>query len=474
MRLTVKLVIWFLLCAVLAVGINGFYGVRGELERYEADLAARHVLMGRVLREAFAEVMDTDGEARAVSMLAYTDKRVTVDIRWVHLDESAPEARKPKTSLSLLTGLRHDREVHDKVAGRLRTYVPMRIEGRDLTALEFSESLEGEQAVIRHAELRTLRSVGFMTLAIGIAAAFLGVVLVARPMRRLVEHARRIGRSDLSPMPPPRGKDEIAELGREMNAMCTRLAEAQSAKLKALEQLRHAERLSTAGKLASGLAHELGTPLNVITLRAKAIANGRAVGDRARDAATSIAQQATRMTSLVRHLLDFARRRTPQRDVVDVNDVLRRATDLVEPMANKAKARIDIHAASGRHKVRGDAGQLEQVVTNLVMNAIHAMPDGGQVEVSASLATMTPPADHGGTDAEFVRVSVRDTGVGIAEDVLPHIFEPFFTTKDVGDGTGLGLAVCYGIVRDHGGWIDVKSSRGDGSVFTFYLPEEQG
>lgn len=473
MRLTVKLVIWFLLCAVLAVGINGFYGVRGELERYETDLAARHVVMGRVLREAFAEVMDTDGEARAVSMLAYTDKRVVVDIRWVYLDENAPEARRPKTSLALLSSLRDEREVHDKAAGRLRTYVPLRIEGRELTALEFSESLEAEHAVIRHALLRTLRSVGFMSFAIGIAAAVLGALLVARPMRRLVEHARRIGRGDLSPMAAPAGKDEIAVLGREMNAMCTQLAEAQTARLKTLEQLRHAERLSTAGKLASGLAHELGTPLNVITLRAKAIANGRATGDRARDAATSIAQQATRMTSLVRHLLDFARRRPPQRDLVDVLDVVRRATELVEPMANKAKAGIDVHAASDLRKVRGDAGQLEQVVTNLVMNAIHAMPQGGQVDVSAKMAIVTPPADHGGERAQFVQVIVRDTGVGIPDDVLPHIFEPFFTTKDVGDGTGLGLAVCYGIVRDHGGWIDVKTRDGDGSTFTVYLPEEQ-
>lgn len=472
MRLTVKLVVWFLVCVVLAVGINGFYGARGELERYEADLAARHVVMGLVLRAAFGEVMDTDGEARAVSMLDYTDKRFRlVNIRWVHLEEGAPDERRPLTALENLAPIHHDQPVHEKDAGKLRSYIPMHLAGRPVSALEFSETLEGEQAVVRHAVLRELRSVGAVAFAIGIAAAVLGVLLVARPMRRLVEHARRIGRADLSPMTVSNGKDEIAELGREMNAMCAQLAEAQDAKLEALEELRHAERLSTVGKLASGLAHELGTPLNVITLRAKAIARGRATGERAQTAATSVVEQATKVTNLVRQLLNFARRRAPQRDVVEVGDVVRRTAALVEPVAAKAKVRIDIHADEAL-KVTGDAAQLEQVVTNLLVNAIQAMPDGGTVTVTTSAEVVTPPADRGAAAGRHVRISVRDAGPGISDDVCVHLFEPFFTTKDVGEGTGLGLAVCYGIIRDHDGWIDVEPGLGQGAEFSIYLRQE--
>lgn len=479
MRLTVKLVAWFFLCVVLAVGINGFIGVRAELERFESDLAARHVVMGHVLRASFAEVMDTDGEARAVSVLEYTDKRVRFfDIRWVHLEADAVAARKPFIPLAELAPLFADREVHAKSEGHLRSYVPVHIEGRSLSALELTESLEGERVVVRHAILRELRAVATVAITVGVAAGLLGIVLVARPMRRLVEHARRIGQGDFSPLGRSARGDEIAELGGEMDAMCARLVEAQSARAKALDQLRRAERLSTVGKLASGLAHELGTPLNVITLRAGSIAQGRASAERAREAAVSIAEQAGRMTSLVRRLLDFARRRSPQRAVVDLRQLARRTADLVEPVASKAKVRIVLDESDGvvptpdDSRVLGDASQLEQVLTNLFVNAIQAMPAGGSIEVRARATAASPPADHGGDPGTYVQLVVKDAGIGIAPDVLPHLFEPFFTTKDVGEGTGLGLAVCYGIVRDHGGWIDVTTALGVGSEFAVYLPRD--
>ncbi len=475
MRLTIKLVAWFFVCVVIAVGVNGIIGVRGELERYEADVAARHVVMGHVLREAFVEVMDTDGEERAVSVLNYTDSRFHhVNIRWVHLEPDAASERKPLAPLDRLDPLRSEREVHDKAEGKLRSYVPVHVDGRTLSALEFSEPLDGDRAVVRHALVRELRAVVAVAFAVGIAAAILGILLVARPIRRLVHHARRIGHGDLSPMPSSSRRDEIAELGREMNAMCLQLAEAQAANLKAHEQVRRAERLSTVGKLASGLAHELGTPLNVITLRAKAIAQGRALGDRAQEAAKSIAEQATRMTNLVRHLLDFARRKSPQRAVLDVGQLAARTADLVEPVAAAAKVQLQVRKSPAVPSVHGDASQLEQVLTNLFVNSIDAMPSGGTISVAMGVVHATPPADHGGPAADYVQIVVRDEGVGIPPETLPHIFEPFFTTKKVGDGTGLGLAVCYGIVRDHGGWIDVDAAPEKGSEFTVYLPKDLG
>jgi signal transduction histidine kinase len=365
-----------------------------------------------------------------------------------------------------------DHEVHDKADGKLRSYIPVHADGRPPSALELTESLDGERTVVGHAIVRELRAVAAVALAVGLAAGLLGIVFVARPMRRLVEHARRIGKGDLSVMPESKRKDEIAELGREMNAMCTQLAEAQASSLKSLDQVRRAERLSTVGRLASGLAHELGTPLNVITLLAKAIAQGRAVGERAEESAKSIADQATRMTNLVRQLLDFARRKTPQRDVVDVQQIASRTAELVLAVATKASVRFDLHRAGAIPSVRGDASQLEQVFTNLFVNAVDAMPGGGTVHVSTALTRAMPPADHGGPAADYVHVVVRDEGLGISHETLPHIFEPFFTTKEVGEGTGLGLAVCYGIVRDHGGWIDVRTTAGEGSEFSVYLPKE--
>jgi signal transduction histidine kinase len=117
--------------------------------------------------------------------------------------------------------------------------------------------------------------------------------------------------------------------------------------------------------------------------------------------------------------------------------------------------------------------QLEQVLTNIVLNAVQVSPRHGQVTVGGAATLATPPAYLGGAEARFVRISIIDEGPGISPDILPHVFEPFFTTKDVGEGTGLGLAVCYGIVRDHGGWIDAGNAPGKGAEIVVYLPMER-
>ena len=120
---------------------------------------------------------------------------------------------------------------------------------------------------------------------------------------------------------------------------------------------------------------------------------------------------------------------------------------------------------------RVDLEQMTQVVVNLVMNAVHASRPGGAIAILLDRARAVPPAEDGRGELPCTRIAVRDEGAGIPPEALPHIFEPFFTTKDIGEGTGLGLSVAYGIVKDHGGWIDVVSRPGEGSAFTVWLPE---
>jgi signal transduction histidine kinase len=121
-------------------------------------------------------------------------------------------------------------------------------------------------------------------------------------------------------------------------------------------------------------------------------------------------------------------------------------------------------------RAEADDGQLTQVVTNLVVNAVQATPAGGEVEITCRAIEQGPPPYVGGTRRSWVAIEVRDTGSGMDEATRTRIFEPFYTTKEVGDGTGLGLSISWGIVREHGGWIDVVSSPGEGSMFTVYLP----
>jgi signal transduction histidine kinase len=150
---------------------------------------------------------------------------------------------------------------------------------------------------------------------------------------------------------------------------------------------------------------------------------------------------------------------------------LHQIIDLVRTVAAGRQVRIDVEPSDDL-RVLGDAGQLEQVLTNILLNAVQVSPPGSQVRIEADRISATPPAYLGGRRGEHVRITVTDEGPGIAPDVLPHVFEPFFTTKDVGEGTGLGLAVCYGIVRDHGGWIDIVSAPGAGAKVIVHLPTE--
>src|SRR5262249_4364200 len=236
--------------------------------------------------------------------------------------------------------------------------------------------------------------------------------------------------------------------------------------------LRHADRLNTVGKLASGIAHELGTPLNVVSGRARMIASGDLDGREVKESAETIVAQADRMVRIIRQLLDFARRRTAQKAPESLPELARRTVALLGPIADERGVTLEVAEGGGPLRAEVDAVQLEQALTNLVVNGIQAMPKGGTVTVSVSRERARPPADHGGTEQDWVKIEVADQGVGMAPETRAHVFEPFFTTKPVGEGTGLGLAVTYGIVQEHGGWIDVASELGAGSRFRVYLPGE--
>jgi signal transduction histidine kinase len=178
------------------------------------------------------------------------------------------------------------------------------------------------------------------------------------------------------------------------------------------------------------------------------------------------------MTGIIRQLLEFARRGGPRKERRDVVSAAECALSLLRPLAERQSVALAIDASGGPYETSIDGAQIEQALMNLVVNAIQAMPDGGTVYVRVRREEARPPADHGGSPGSWIAVRVEDDGVGIASQNLGHVFEPFFTTKDIGQGTGLGLSVAYGIARDHGGWIDAASKLGEGSTFVLFLPVE--
>jgi two-component system NtrC family sensor kinase len=403
--------------------------------------------------------------------------------RWVFIDSTeSPDSRpllNPRDLKELVTGKEVIRRVH--LSGdqpRIIAYFPLTLPGQRLSAIEISEPLATMYVYIRNTLLRNTVLLLAVIVISGLTVWILGIRIVGRPVKEMVQLAEEVGDGHFDRHMNLAGtRDEFIDLGAGLNSMVDHLRESRERlgeqiqkQIETLEQLHHAERLTTAGRLASGLAHELGTPLNVVSGRAKMIASLSLDSNQIRESASIISEQTERMTGLIRRLLDFVRRPETLRQTVEPSQVVEHVLTLLQPIAKQAKISLDLRYDAVDIVVQADPGQLQQVISNLVMNAINVMPDGGTVEISITIEYVQPPADLGGKEAAYACLAVADSGLGIPEENLKRIFEPFFTTMDVGKGTGLGLSIAHGIIRDHGGWIDVKSTIGKGSTFSIYLP----
>jgi signal transduction histidine kinase len=479
MKLARKITLLLLATFLALLAVLSYFHVRRAVRQHNQRVTTDLAVTGRALRSAFVELWQAEGEPRARSLLerANADARL-IDVRWAALDFSAVA---PSTD-TLLSGpqiaaLRRGQEVvvdrHEAGQVRLYVYVPV----PPIGAIQLSQLVDEQREVV----LGILQEGLALTFALTITAALLSVIVgirvVGRPMSALADQARRIGQGDLTQRLALERNDEIGILATEMNAMCDRLAVAHDrilaeadARLKAVEQLRHADRLSTVGTLASGMAHELGTPLSIIAGRAKMITADETSAEEAQQFARIIMGQTDRMTKTMRGLLDFARHGGAPKVPDDLRNIARSTLELLAPLAKKQQVEVRLGDASEPAVADVDVALVEQALANLVVNGIHAMKQRGELLVETRRVRAKPPADHGGAEGDYVRVSVRDEGEGIAANHMARIFEPFFTTKDVGEGTGLGLSVTYGIMKDHGGWVEVESAPGKGSCFSLYFP----
>jgi signal transduction histidine kinase len=213
----------------------------------------------------------------------------------------------------------------------------------------------------------------------------------------------------------------------------------------------------------------MGTPLNAIEVRASMIANGEVVGDASKQSALAVIQSCERMTRTIGQLLAFARPQALECAPVDLARLVRQTVTLVTPLATKSAVEIEVAVPSGEI-ARVDELQIQQAVTNLVMNAVQAMPAGGHVRVMVDRLEAVDDAPPG-SGGPFIRIRIEDDGPGISPEHLPHIFDPFFTTKEVGRGTGLGLSITRNIIHDHRGWIALSRAAG-GATFDVFLPAE--
>lgn len=253
------------------------------------------------------------------------------------------------------------------------------------------------------------------------------------------------------------------------------VAEDVTARRRLEEQLRQTQKLESVGQLAAGVAHDFNNLLTVIHGNVALLQEQFGLESEPGEPSELLAQVADAASSgagLTRQLLLFSRREHMQPRLVDLNDQCRHLVSMLQRVLGE-EVELELNLDHRLPRVHADAGMLDQVITNVALNARDAMPRGGTLrletrtyEVSALEAARLPEARPG----SFVRLSVTDTGEGIAPEHLPHLFEPFFTTKKAGSGTGLGLATAYGIVAQHGGWIDVSSKVGQGTTMAILLP----
>jgi signal transduction histidine kinase len=232
------------------------------------------------------------------------------------------------------------------------------------------------------------------------------------------------------------------------------------------------ERLATVGQLAAGIAHDFNNIMAAILVYTDLLSEDHDIPTGSRERLLTIQQQVQRAASLIRQILDFSHRSVMEQSDLDLLPFLKELDKMLRRVLPET-IQLELTYRQDSYLVHADPTRLQQAFMNLALNARDAMPNGGLLHFELSRILVQPGERPPMADmfpGMWIRISVRDTGTGISTDNLPHIFEPFFTTKAVGQGTGLGLAQVYGIIKQHDGFIDVKSRLGHGTVFTIFLP----
>lgn len=319
---------------------------------------------------------------------------------------------------------------------------------------------------------------GFFVLAIvGIALLF-GIILfrslynsVMHPLEVLRQGAEEFGKGRWDHKIDLSSKNEFGSLAGAFNTMAENVKQLQ-------EQAIHMDRMSAVGQLAGGVAHEINNPLTGVLGQAQILLAKTAPENPMHAQLKKIEQAALRCKKIVRGLLDFSRPGQVRFDDVDLNEILGQTIELCEADMKSARVLVEKKFAKTLPKVEANASELQQVLLNLINNALQAMPRGGTITLETRTHNQpltfvdrrkgAPPYTATGP---WVEIQVKDTGVGIAKDHLSRVFEPFFTTKEIGKGTGLGLSVSMGIVRKHGGDLTVDSAGlNKGATFRLTIP----
>jgi signal transduction histidine kinase len=343
----------------------------------------------------------------------------------------------------------------------------MRLKAREIQS--FTENLsKKERANISGMMSRSMNLLLFALITILFAGVVINwrlAVSISSPIRRLEKVTKKIAGSDFSETIEVTGSDEVASLQVSFNQMEENLKDAMDALEQTIAQLQEkqarlveAEKLASIGKLAAGIAHEINNPLTSVLTFSSLLLEQCPASDPRHSKLKMVVKETTRVRNIVRQVLSFAKEAPLRTEKINLNQPV---TEIVESLIAQEAfhgIELDVDLAAGLQDIFIDPVQIGQVVLNILLNATHAIVPPGKIWVSTRAA------------GDFMELTISDTGKGIPEENLQKIFDPFFTTKDKSRGTGLGLAVSYGIIKKHGGDIEVRSKVDEGSTFIVRLP----
>jgi signal transduction histidine kinase len=474
-RLRARLIIIISLPAVLAVGIHGIIRVwqeEAQVRREEreslaltaaaAQIAVENALrnprspdMGRLLAAIVQEHASVDRIRlfdRGLALAAASDASA--------LDEPAPTEALRRV---MTTGLGEGDFERRAVRSYLSYVVPLHGRSGEVEgALEIVQLASATDRRVRAVIVDILARLGLLCALIIIPTALALQRQVIRPLSRLTEGIRALGRDRSSPPLPVDRRDELGEVAQAFNDMAQRLVAETEHSLDLEHRLRRSATVAVAGKLAASLAHEVGTPLNIISGRAEFLLKSMPDTDPRREDLEGIVSQIERISRIISSLLDSVRPQGPKLEPIEPAALIEQLFPLLRHTARQRDVTLVRDVAANLSPIQADPAQLQQVLINLVINALDATPPGGRIVISAAAGDR---GEHPG-----IVLRVADTGCGIPPPLLPRVFDAFLTTKPPGGGTGLGLAICRDLVRAHGGEITVESTIGLGSTFTVWLP----
>jgi two-component system NtrC family sensor kinase len=374
-------------------------------------------------------------------------------------------------------GTRVSREVKARVLTEGKRWIDRAFVVNDwyITAYEPIEDIFGERVGMlyvgvleaKYADIRRkaisvfiLITVAGMALAIG-----LGYVLadkIMNPVHRLIKGSQQVTEGSLTPDIGPISKGEIGVLQNTFKDMVAAMGRRRAA---AQNQLLQSEKQASIGRLAAGVAHEINNPLTGVLTYTHMLLRRTDIGDEIRSDLQTIAESTERVRKIVKGLLDFSRQTKLDKEPTEVNRLVQSAISLMENQALVRGIGIKFDPGENLPVLILDRSQLQSVLLNMIINALDATEPGGSINIYTAIALSASDTGQKG-----VEITIADTGCGIPPKDLDKLFDPFFTTKEVGQGTGLGLSVSYGIVQRHGGTIRVQSEVGKGTRFFIWLP----